>query len=273
MWNPDIYLRFAEERGRPFHELVARIKAAEPRTVVDLGCGPGNLTDTLVQRWPGAQVVGIDSSSEMINKAVAGSSSVARNSVTPGAAVEYRVGDINEYQPTDEVDVIITNAALQWVPGHADLLGRWAEDLHSGAWIALQVPGNHQAPAHRALRALCGTPRWSDRLGSFSELVRSGYTAVDYARLLRGAGCEVDAWETTYVHHLPTTGGPHPILSWLTGTALRPIRAALIGPDGDELAWQEYCDELEPQLAAAYPAHGGVVDFEFLRIFCVATKR
>jgi trans-aconitate 2-methyltransferase len=261
MWNPDIYLRFAEERGRPFHELVSRIKADEPRTVVDLGCGPGNLTNTLIQRWPGARVVGIDSSPEMIDKAVAGS------------AVEYRVGDISDYRPTGEVDVIITNAALQWVPGHAQLLGRWATDLHPGAWIGLQVPGNHQAPAHQALRALCGTPRWSDRLGSFSEHVRSGYTAVEYARLLREAGCDVDAWETTYVHQLPTTGGPHPVLSWLTGTALRPIRAALVGPDGDEQDWQDYCDELEPQLAAAYPAHGGMVDFEFRRIFCVAVKR
>src|SRR5688500_689691 len=107
MWDPEVYLRFASERGRPFHELVARVGAEEPRRVVDLGCGPGNLTEALTRRWPRALVEGIDWSREMIAEAQAKT-----------AGVEYHVGDVREYLPGDDVDVIVSNALLQWVPDH-----------------------------------------------------------------------------------------------------------------------------------------------------------
>jgi trans-aconitate 2-methyltransferase len=254
MWDPKIYLKFAEERGRPFHELVARIKAENPRQIVDLGCGPGNLTQTLTGTFPGAQVHGVDSSQEMIAEARAKTSGVT-----------YEVADIRDYQPADGVDVIVTNAALQWIDDHEPLVTRW---VRPGRWIALQVPGNHHEAAHVILRELCGSPQWTDRLGGLSEKVRDVPGAVGWARLLREAGCEVDTWETRYIHQLPVVAGErHPVLMWLSGTGMRPIRQAL--PDSE---WEQFCDEYERELRSAYPAHWGVVDFPFLRVFAVAHR-
>lgn len=259
MWNPDTYLRFADERGRPFHDLIGRVGAERPRTVVDLGCGPGNLTATLAERWPGARVRGIDSSAEMIERAATDQG--------PAGAVAYEVGDVRDYRPGPDVDVLVTNAVLQWVPGQERLVAAWARDLAPRAWLGLQVPGNHDAPAHQALRALCASSRWSDRLGAVAERVRAVPDPQAYARLLRDAGCDADAWETTYLHQLPVSDGPHPVLTWLTGTALRPVRAALTDPE-----WARFQAELEPALAAAYPAHRGVVDFPFRRVFAVGRR-
>jgi trans-aconitate 2-methyltransferase len=261
MWNPETYLRFADERGRPFHDLLARVRAESPRQVVDLGCGPGNLTATLAGRWPGAAVHGIDSSPEMVAK--------ARAEGGVAETVTYAVGDVRDYTPGPDVDVIVTNAVLQWVPGQLELVARWARALRPGGWLGLQVPGNHDAPAHRALRELCASSRWSQRLESLADRSRAVPDAAVYARLLRDAGCAADAWETTYVHQLPVTGAAHPVLTWLTGTALRPVRAALQAQPG---AWEQFQVELEPLLAAAYPADGAVVDFPFRRVFAVGRR-
>jgi trans-aconitate 2-methyltransferase len=250
MWNPDLYLRFADERGRPFHELVARVGATEPRVVLDFGCGPGNLTETLPARWPKAQVVGVDSAPEMIAKARAA-----------GGAVSYEVGDALDYVPGEEVDVIVSNAMLQWVPGHDEVLKSWVKP---GRWIAIQVPGNYNAPGHLAMRALCESPRWAQQLGGVNNFRPVG-DAVHFGRLLRDAGCAVDAWETTYIHQLPVVQGQrHPVLTWMSGTAMRPIRAVL-----DDTGWESFCDELERELWQLYPPHGSVVDFPFLRVFAV----
>jgi trans-aconitate 2-methyltransferase len=254
MWDPAVYLKFAQERGRPFHEMVARIGATRPRTVVDLGCGPGNLTQTLTRKWPGAAVLGVDSSPEMIAEARAKT-----------AGVSYVVADVRDYEPSEDVDVIVSNALFQWVPGHEELLLRWATP---GRWIAVQVPANHYEPAHTILRDLCASPKWTDRLGSLSERVRDVPSAIGYARLLRDAGCEADTWETKYIHQLPVVAGErHPVLVWLSGTGMRPVRKALPEP-----RWEEFCDEYEARLLEWYPPHKGVVDFAFLRVFAVAHR-
>ncbi|MFI7607242.1 trans-aconitate 2-methyltransferase [Micromonospora sp. NPDC049366] len=254
MWDPATYLRYDDERSRPFHDLVARIAAHRPRTVVDLGCGPGRLTATLADRWPGSRVRGLDSSPEMIARAS-----------TLGAPVEYDVGDVRDWRPTPDVDVLVTNAVLQWVPGHRDLLRRWAHELPVGAWLAVQVPGNFDAPSHRALREVAGRPAWR---GELLPLLREAPVddAVGYAALLAGAGCAVDAWETTYVHLLSAPAdAAHPVLTWMEGTALRPVRAAL-----DAARWADFRAELEVRLDEAYPARGGQVYFPFRRVFVVA---
>lgn len=269
MWDPRLYLRFADERGRPFHDLVARVGANAPKTVVDLGCGPGNLTETLRNRWPDAVIKGVDSSAEMISEAR-----------SRGGDIAYElVDDVREYAPAE--DVIVTNATLQWVPGHDDLLRRWVAgdtgpsglasrkassssrpDAAEGRWIAMQVPANFDAPGHVLLRELAA------QAGVQSVLRRPVGDAVHYARLLRDAGCEVDAWETNYIHQLRVVGGePHPVLTWMSGTAMRPVRAALSDPD-----WAELCAELDRRLWDAYPPHSGIVDFPFLRVFAVAHR-
>ncbi|WP_262283778.1 trans-aconitate 2-methyltransferase [Micromonospora sp. MA102] len=265
MWDPSTYLRYGDERSRPFHDLLARVAAERPRAVVDLGCGPGTLTTTLVGRWPGSRIAGLDSSAEMIARARALGriGSLARAGVL-AEPVSFTVGDVRDWRPEPDVDVVVCNAVLQWVPGHQALLTRWAATLPTGAWLAFQVPGNFAAPSHRALREVAGRDRWRDTL---APLLREAPVEdpVDYAALLVGAGCAVDAWETTYVHLLPAAGGDHPVLAWMEGTALRPVRAAL-----DAAGWADFRAELGVRLAEAYPVRQGQVYFPFRRIFVVA---
>ena len=251
-----MYRRFEAERSRPYDELVARIGAEEPRAVVDLGCGPGELTASLAHRWPGARITGIDSSPEMIAK--------ARGRAT---AVDFEIGDARDWRPGPDVDVLITNATLQWVPEHRELLDRWVTALPPGAWLAMQVPGNFDAPSHRALRDLAREPAWAARTG---DLARDEPVddAVGYATRLVGLGAAVDAWETTYVHLLPDDGDSHPVLRWMEGTALRPFRAVL-----DDADWAAFRGELTERLAVAYPSRHGMVAFPFRRIFVVAERQ
>ncbi|WP_045746191.1 trans-aconitate 2-methyltransferase [Actinoplanes rectilineatus] len=253
MWDPALYGRFGAERSRPFFDLVAQIGARYPRAVADLGCGPGDLTRTLAERWPLARVTGIDNSPEMIGKATA-----------QGGPVGFELGGIADWHPEPDVDVIVTNAALQWVPEHRELLVRWAGELISGAWIAMQVPGNFDSPGHRALRDLAGEAPYADRLAG---VVRANPVddPEDYAALLTAAGATVNAWETTYLHLLPDDGPDHPVLRWMEGTALRPVRAAL-----DDEAWTAFRAELGERIAATHTAGDGLVALPFRRIFVVA---
>lgn len=254
MWDPVTYLRYGDERSRPFYDLTARVAAGHPRTVVDLGCGPGNLTAKLADRWPAARITGLDSSPEMIDKAAALDTNI-----------DFAVVDVRDWAPTTGTDVVISNAVLQWVPGHQELLVRWAGELPAGAWLAVQVPGNFDTASHRALRAVAADPRWAE---SLAPLLREApvLDAAGYAALLTGAGCAVDAWETTYVHLLPAPAADHPVLSWMEGTALRPVRAAL----GDGARWADFRRALGEQLSDAYPVRAGAVYFPFRRIFFVA---
>ena len=252
MWDPGVYHRYGSERARPYFDLIAQVGADQPGTVADLGCGPGELTVTLAGRWPGATIVGVDSSAEMIARAR-----------SLGAPVDFRIGDVRDWTPGPDVGVVVTNATLQWVPEHRDLLTRWAAELPAGAWIAMQVPGNFDAPSHRALREVARSAPFAAAVG---EVVREAPVddAAGYAALLTGVGARVDAWETTYVHLLPADDG-NPVLRWMEGTALRPVKAAL-----DEDAWQRFRAELGEKLAAAYPVRGGLVPFAFRRVFLVA---
>ncbi|WFE34922.1 trans-aconitate 2-methyltransferase [Micromonospora sp. WMMD975] len=253
MWDPSTYLRYGDERSRPFHDLLARVGAERPRAVIDLGCGPGTLTATLAGRWPGSRITGLDSSPEMIARAAA-----------LDVPVTFGVRDVRDWRPAPDVDVLVGNAVLQWVPEHSDLLAHWATELPAGAWLAFQVPGNFAAPSHLALHEVAGRGRWREPLAG---LLRAAPVdePVGYAALLTGAGCAVDAWETTYVHLLPAAGADHPVLAWMEGTALRPVRAAL-----DAAGWADFRAELGVALAEAYPVRQGQVYFPFRRIFVVA---
>jgi trans-aconitate 2-methyltransferase len=248
------YLKYGDERARPFFELVARVAAESPRTVVDLGCGPGTLTVDLAARWPATRIEGIDSSPEMIDKAAA-----------LGSSVEFALGDVRDWAPGPAVDVVICNATLQWVSGHTELLTRWVRSLPPGAWLAVQVPGNFDAPSHRALRAVAALPRWRDHVASVVRGPESVLDPSGYASLLLQTGCAVDAWETTYLHLLPAGAAGHPVLRWMEGTALRPVRSALADEE-----WARFRDELASRLAEAYPAEGALIPFAFRRIFFVA---
>jgi trans-aconitate 2-methyltransferase len=248
VWDPEKYLAFTDHRARPFHDLVARIPATQPRRVVDLGCGPGNLTSVLAERWPGATIEALDSSPEMV--------AAARQ-----RGIDAHVGDVADWKPSADTDVVISNAVLQWVPGHDEILRRWVGELPSGAWIAVQVPGNFDAASHALVRELAADA-WRDELADV--VLREDdavFTPQGYAEIL--GDCQVDAWETTYVQALT---GDDPVLEWITGTALRPVRAAL----GDE-AWQRFRADLAPRLREAYPRRpDGRTFFPFRRVFVVA---
>jgi trans-aconitate 2-methyltransferase len=256
MWDPAVYLTYADERGRPFGELLARVGAVSPRRVVDLGCGPGTLTAGLATRWPEARVEGLDSSASMIAKAA-----------ELDSAVSFGVADVREWTPEPDTDVVLSNAVFQWVPEHVSLLRSWAAALPAGAWLAFGVPGNFDAPSHRLLRSVARSGRWRQRLAAAEFRSSPVLDAVGYASLLRSLGCAVDAWETTYVHVLPA-GDVHPVLAWMSGTALRPVRAEL-----DDAEWQAFAAELGAELAEAYPVGPAGVLFPFRRIFVVAQVR
>jgi trans-aconitate 2-methyltransferase len=248
MWDPAVYQRYSGERDRPFHELLARVGAVAPRSVVDLGCGDGRLTATLAKRWPGASVVGVDSSASMLAEAADG-------------PVRFVRGRIEDWEPEGPVDVLVSNAALQWVPKYWELLPRLVGALAPGGWLAVQVPGNGDAPSHALLRSLRGSPRWRDRLGDAGRWP-DVLDAPDHVRLLAGLGCAVDAWETTYAHVL---SGPDPVLNWVRGTALRPVLDRLPAADA-----AEFEAEYGAALRDAYPeqSYGTVVPFR--RVFAVA---
>ncbi|MHB1432020.1 MAG: trans-aconitate 2-methyltransferase [Streptosporangiaceae bacterium] len=259
MWNPNLYRHYASERARPFIDLTARIGAQSPGHVVDLGCGPGEMTAALAARWPGADVLGVDSSAEMV--AAAGRTLAGQ---APGLRLRFAAGDVRTWQPERAPDVIVCNAVLQWVPGHQDLLTRWAGWLAPGGWLALQVPANDDQPSYRLLRELIAAPRWRPLLADV-DLAGQRADPVGYLDLLAGAGCEVDAWETTYVHVL---SGEDPVLRWYRSTGLRPVLTAL-----DAEARERFLAEYGQALRAAYPARPYGTPLRFRRVFAVARRR
>jgi trans-aconitate 2-methyltransferase len=258
-WDPDRYLTYADERGRPFVDLISRIDVADPRTVVDLGCGPGNLTVLLARRWPGASVTGLDSSPQMIEAA-------RRDTLPATAGIEFEVADVRDWVSTGSttegaVDVLVSNATLQWVPGHLDLLPSLVAAVAPGGWFAFQVPGNFDEPSHTIRRDLAALPAYAEHTAGADH--PDSHDPADYYDVLAGLGCAVDAWETTYLHVLR---GPDPVFTWVSATGARPTLQAL--PEGLR---PEFEAEFKERLAAAYPTRAdGTVLLPFRRVFVVA---
>lgn len=253
MWDAGQYLRFGGERARPFFDLVAQVGAASPRYVADLGCGPGTLTAALARRWPDASVVGVDNSPEMIAKAQA--------STAP--SLSFVLGDVWDWRPERPLDVLVCNAVLQWVPGHEELLLRWADLLAPDGWLAFQLPGNFNQPSHTIIEEMARSPRWREPLAG-ARLNRQAGNPADYVALLARPGFEVDAWETSYLHILH---GENPVLEWTKGTTLRPVLAAL---DADQSA--AFVREYGERILAEYRPHPFGTIFPFRRVFAVVHR-
>jgi trans-aconitate 2-methyltransferase len=252
-WDPVRYLVYADERGRPFAELLARVAAESPDTVVDLGCGPGNLTTLLRRRWPDAEITGLDSSPEMIAQARDADPTIA-----------FEVADLRDWLGrADEVDVLFSNATLQWIPGHLDLLPDLVRAVRPGGWLAFQVPGNFDEPSHTIRRDLAADAPYAEHTRDLAD--PASHAPAVYLERLTALGCRVDAWETTYLHVLT---GPDPVFTWVSGTGARPTLQAL--PDDLRGAFEA---EFKRRLAAAYPARDGQVVLPFRRIFVVAERR
>ena len=250
-WDPAQYARYADERSRPFFDLIGRIGAEAPRRVVDLGCGSGELTLTLADRWPGAEVSGLDASDEMIARAPA------------GCRVRFSVADAATFDASG-TDVLVSNAMLQWLPHHLDHLARWAEALAPGGWLAFQVPANFDQPSHVLMRELASAAPWQEQLGEVLRHDDAVAAPRRYLELFAARAYAAEVWQTEYLHVLP---GEDPVLEWVRGTGLRPILGAL-SPAAAARFETEYRDALR----RAYPRgpHGTV--FPFRRTFVVAHR-
>jgi len=249
-WDPVTYLRFSDERSRPFFDLVARIGASAPTMVVDLGCGPGQLTAGLTDRWPDATVVGVDSSPQMIAEARQHTSD----------HLQFVLADLRSWRSAAPVDVLVSNATLQWVPHHRSLLPVLLRSLAEGGWLAFQVPGNFDQPSHRLLRELASEPRFAPATRSVKWPAAA--EPIDYLSDLAALGCRVEAWETTYLHVL---SGSDPVFDWISGTGARPVLEALT--DDQRAA---FVGEYKARLRKAYPAQPYGTVLPFRRIFVVA---
>ena len=262
-WDPRQYALFASHRGRPFADLMARVDAVDPRVVVDLGCGDGPLTLGLAQRWPNARIVGVDSSAEML---------AAARAQDLAGRVEWVHASAEEWTPADvgtPVDVLVTNATLQWVPGHLDLIPGWVEALASGGWFAMQVPNNFDAPSHVLMRDVAAQqPRAAELLPRLARALGVA-TPQDYLAALAGEGLDPDVWVTEYQHILDPLGAQRsPVLEWVRATGLRPV-LDLLTEDGERAA---FLDAYTAALDAAYPRRPWGVVLGFSRIFAVGRR-
>jgi trans-aconitate 2-methyltransferase len=252
MWDPAIYLEFANERARPFGDLVVHVLTDSPERVVDLGCGPGELTATLADRWPQASVLGLDASPEMIERA----------QVYAHSHLRFEVRDLRDWRPATPVDVIVSNATLQWVPEHRRLLPGLVDKLAPGGWLAFQVPGNFGEPSHRLLDELADDPRFAAYTAGRER--PDACDAETYLADLTALGCVVNAWETTYLHVL---SGDDPVFRWISGTGARPVLHAL--PDDRR---EDFVREYKSRLTAAYPERAYGTLLPFRRVFVVAHR-
>lgn len=262
-WNPALYARFSDERDRPIADLLARIDfdapgrvvdLEAPRRIVDLGCGAGASTAPLVARWPQADVLGIDTSPAMLEK--------ARGRV-PGA--RFAEADAATWTPDEPVDLIFSNAALQWLSDHETLLPRLMAQLAPGGVLAVQMPDNQDEPSHARMRDVARRPAFAEALADVVDS-RTRISSIEKTYdLLAPHAARVDVWRTTYVHPL---AGPQAIVEMISSTGLRPFLDAL-----DETARPVFLAEYEAEIAAAYPpAVDGRVLFRFPRLFFVAVR-
>lgn len=253
-WNPGQYLKFAGQRMRPALDLLSQVDAEAPSVVYDLGCGPGNVTPFLMGRWPEARHIGVDSSDQMLEK--------ARAEHPTG---EWVKADAKTWTPEAPAELIYSNAALQWVDGHADLFPRLMDQLAPGGVLAVQMPHNHAAPSHMGMREVVEAGPWRDKLLPVMREFPVGDPEV-YYDLIAPKAANLNLWETTYAQIME---GDNPIAEWTKGSALKPLLDALTDPDENA----EFFDTYSKAMQAAYPKQSdGKTIFHFRRLFIVAKK-
>jgi trans-aconitate 2-methyltransferase len=252
-WDPKLYLGYADHRTRPAGELLARVPAERPKRVIDLGCGPGNSTALLAQRWPDADLEGLDSSPEMLAEAA-----------KSGVKARWVQADLASWSADAPYDVIFSNATLQWVPAHDTLLPRLMTSLAKGGVFTFQVPCNFEQPSHTILGDLAQLPRWNARLSG----VRDWHTVLPldaYYAILEPHAASIDIWETEYLQVLD---GDDAVYRWTSATGARPFINALEGAEREA-----FVAEYKKRLNDAYPRRAsGKTLFPFQRRFVVAAR-
>ena len=254
-WSAKQYVAFEDERTRPARDLLAAIPTVDVQTVVDIGCGPGNSTEVLVQRFPAAKVSGLDSSADMID--------AARQRLPQ---LQFDVAEIDQWADAGPFDVIFANAVLQWVPDHATLLPALASKLSAGGSLAIQMPDNLNEPSHRLMREVAANGPWASKLAGAAGQRTDMASASEYFSMLRPYCARVDVWRTTYHHQL--SGGAAGIVEWFKGSGLIPFLSPLTEEERTQYL-QQYLAAVEE----AYPALAdGSVLLPFPRLFIVATR-
>ncbi len=252
-WNPAQYLRYGNERLRPALDLMARIHIDSPDTVFDLGCGTGTITGILKDRWPDADVTGVDSSASMLERAV---------DVETG--VHWQHADLNGWQPKHPTDVVYSNAALHWLDGHEQLFPQLMGAVKPGGVLAVQMPENFSAPSHTSIADTVREGAWAERLAPFQREQPVAEPSF-YYDLISRLSSSIDMWETTYMHILE---GDNPVVEWTKGTMLRPLLDHLSDEEG-----VAFLASYTEKVAKAYPNRvDGKTVFPFKRLFIVATK-
>jgi trans-aconitate 2-methyltransferase len=253
-WDAVQYLKFNLERTQPVWDLLHRVRMAQPRRIMDLGCGPGNSTEVLRTQWPGSLVVGLDSSPEMIAQA---------SQAFPDCV--WQVADVARWQAEEPYDLIFSNAMLQWLPNHEELCPRLFEQVAPGGALAVQAPAHYDSPLHREIVDVSRDSRWSDRMAGARRAL-TNHPPEFYYDILASRASRMDLWETTYYHVL---AGPEAVLEWFRGTGLRPFLEALSSAE-ERRVFEEILLE---RYRASYPVRkNGHVLFPFKRLFFVACR-
>lgn len=253
-WNPELYTRFEAERTRPAQELLARVFLDRPAHVVDLGCGPGNSTELLAERYAGARITGIDTSEAMLES--------ARRRL-PGCTLEQ--GDIATWRPAAKPDLIYANASLQWVPDHATLFPRLMSSVAPGGVLAIQMPDNRDEPSHSSMREVAAAGPWAQAIGDAAAVRIKVQPLTDYYDMIAPLAAEIDVWRCIYHHQMPSAQA---IVDWVRGTGLKPFVERL--PADQQAAFIEmYLQRID----AAYPPQAdGLRLLKFPRMFIVARR-
>lgn len=251
-WSPRQYLKFEDERTRPARDLLAAVPLEQVRTAIDLGCGPGNSTELIVNRYPDAQVTGLDSSENMLRQ--------ARERLPH---CEFMRADVATWMPARAVDLLFANAVFQWIPDHPAVLKRLLEALPEGAVLAVQMPDNTREPSQALMRDVA--KRWPNN-ASLEKAARGHLpNPEEYYDLLKPVCRSIDIWHTIYNHVMV---GPGDIIEWFKGTALRPFLAALDAQGADE-----FLAAYAAEVARHYNVRvDGRILLRFPRLFIVAKR-
>jgi trans-aconitate 2-methyltransferase len=251
-WSPSLYTRFEDERTRPARDLLAQVPLEQPRRVVDMGCGPGNSTELLAERWPETELIGLDMSPAML---------VEARTRLPN--VRFETADANDWLAESGTDLVFANAIYQWVPDHLSVLPRVLASLGDGGCLAVQMPDNFTEPTHRLMREIAEEGPWAARLANAARAPLPPPRV--YYDALRPQARHIEIWQTAYNHVLEDAGA---IVDWVRSTGLRPFLDPL-----NESERHAFLEDYSSRIAAAYPrANDGKVLLRFPRLFIVAVR-
>jgi trans-aconitate 2-methyltransferase len=253
-WNPDLYLKYEDERTQPSYDLVSRINIANPTNIIDIGCGPGNSTRVLRERWPHAQILGLDNSQEMIEKA---------RSAYPQE--HWILADAARWKTDVKYSIVFSNATLQWIPNHESLIRTLFDYVQSQGALAVQVPANSGSPLHHAVLRVSKREKWKEAMVGCDELI-TYRDASFYYNQLSALSKRIFIWYTTYYHVMASHQN---LIDWYASTGMKPYLERLATDELRRLFQSQVLDECRP----AYPEQQDrKILFPFKRLFFVAYK-